>query len=96
MLLSNKWVAKETKEEIKKYLETNENENTRFKACGMQKSSFKRAVYSNTSLAQKKKKQTNLKFKKDLTSPLKELEIEELINPKLVKERNNEGQGRKK
>ena len=28
MLLSNEWVNKEIKEEIKRYLETNENENT--------------------------------------------------------------------
>ena len=27
MLLNNKWVTEEIKEEIKKYLETNENEN---------------------------------------------------------------------
>ena len=30
MLLNNLWVTEEIKEEIKKYLETNENENTRF------------------------------------------------------------------
>ena len=28
MLPSNKWVNKENEEEIKKYMETNENENT--------------------------------------------------------------------
>ena len=28
MLLNNKWVNSEIKEEIKRYLETNENENT--------------------------------------------------------------------
>ena len=28
MLLNNQWITKEIKEEIKKYLETNENENT--------------------------------------------------------------------
>ena len=27
MLLNNQWITKEIKEEIKKYLETNENEN---------------------------------------------------------------------
>ena len=28
MVLNNQWVNEDTKEEIKKYLETNENENT--------------------------------------------------------------------
>ena len=28
MLLNNRWITEEIKEEIKKYLETNENENT--------------------------------------------------------------------
>ena len=28
MLLNNKWITEEIKEEIKKYLETNDNENT--------------------------------------------------------------------
>ena len=28
MLLNSQWISKEIKEEIKKYLETNENENT--------------------------------------------------------------------
>ena len=28
MLLNNQWITEEIKEEIKKYLETNENENT--------------------------------------------------------------------
>ena len=30
MLLNNQWINKEIKEEIKKYLETNENENTTY------------------------------------------------------------------
>jgi len=51
MLLNNEW-ASQIKEEIKKYMETNENENT---ICGPKplacsESSSKREVYSNTGL----------------------------------------------
>ena len=36
MLLKNQWVNEEIKKEIKKYLETNVNENTPYKNYGMQ------------------------------------------------------------
>ena len=39
MLLKNQWVNNEIKEEIKKYLETNENENNHTKSMGCSKSS---------------------------------------------------------
>ena len=35
MLLKNQWLNEEVKEEIREYLETNENENTISKICGM-------------------------------------------------------------
>ena len=34
MLLNNEWVKNEIKEEIKKFLETNENEHTQYKTYG--------------------------------------------------------------
>ena len=36
MLLNNQEITEEIKEEIKKYLGTNDNENTTVKTCGMQ------------------------------------------------------------
>ena len=39
MLLNNKWITEEIKEEIKKYLETNENENMTIQTYGMSKRS---------------------------------------------------------
>ena len=50
-LRNNKWII--IKEEIKKYLEANDNNDiTIQKPMGYSKSSFKREVYSNTSLPQ--------------------------------------------
>ena len=40
MLLNNQWVTEEIKEEIKKYLETNENENTVIQNHRMQQQQF--------------------------------------------------------
>ena len=36
MLLNNQWITEESKEEIKKYLETNENRNTEEKIEGLE------------------------------------------------------------
>ena len=41
MLLNNEWVNNEIKEEIKRYLETNENENTTTKFYGTQRKQHK-------------------------------------------------------
>ena len=60
MLLNNKEIIEEIREEIKKYLETNYNENTTIqkpKVCS--KSRFKREVYSKTSLPQETRKISN-------------------------------------
>ena len=40
MLLNNQWISEETKEEIKKYLETNENRNTLSKIYRMHQKQF--------------------------------------------------------
>ena len=40
MLLNNQWISEETKEEIKKYLETNDSETQWSKTYGMQQKQF--------------------------------------------------------
>ena len=53
LLNNNQWITEEIKEEIKKYLDTNENENTMIqKPMGHGKISSKREVYTYTSLPQ--------------------------------------------
>ena len=79
MLLNNQEITEEIKEEIKKYLETNYNENNDPKPVWCSKSSPKREVYSNTSLLQDTGKILN-----NLTLHLKQLEKERQQNPKLV------------
>ena len=56
MLLNNEWVKNESREEIKKFLETNENELTHNnpKLMGHSKGSPEREVHSDTSLPKKK------------------------------------------
>ena len=58
MLLNNQWITEEIKEEIKKYLEANDNKDTP-KPMGCSKSRSKRKVYSNTSPPQETRKSPN-------------------------------------
>ena len=63
-LLNNQEITEEIKEEIKKYLETNDNENTMIQnQMGFSKSSSKREVYSNTILPQETRNISNRKPK---------------------------------
>ena len=75
-LLNNQEITEEIKEEIKKYLETNDNDP---KLMGCSKSSSKREVYGNTILPQKQEKS----LMNNLPLHLKELEKEEQTNPKV-------------
>ena len=60
MLLNSEWLNKEIKEEIKRYLKTNENEDTTIqKSIGCGKSNPKREIHSITGLCQKTKKSPN-------------------------------------
>ena len=60
MVVNNQWITEEIKEEIKKYLQTNENENTMIQNLwDASKSSSNRKVYSNTSLLQEIRKISN-------------------------------------
>ena len=80
-LLNNQEITEEIKEEIKKYLETNDNENTMTqKLMGCSKSSSNREVYSNTILPQEIRKISA----KNLTLHLKQLEKRTKKNPKLA------------
>ena len=59
MLLKNQYLIEEIKEEIKRYLETNDNEDTKPKTYGDTAKSVLWEVYSNTNSGKKKKlKQT--------------------------------------
>ena len=57
--LNNQQVTEEIKREIKKFLETNGNENMTTQTYGSSKSSPKREVYSNTILPQETRKTPN-------------------------------------
>ena len=79
--LNNKQVIKEIKREIKKILETNDNETQQLKTpVGCSKSSSKREVYSNTILPQETRETLNRQPNLDL----KQLEKEEQKPPRLA------------
>ena len=59
MILNNKWVTDKIKDEIKKHLETNENEKTTTLNLHNSKSNSMREVYSDTSLSQETRKISN-------------------------------------
>ena len=60
MLLKNPWVNEEVKKEIKKYLKTNDNEDTTTpKSMGRHKSRAQREIHSQTGLPQKRRKISN-------------------------------------
>jgi len=74
MFLNNQQVTDESKKEIRKFLETNDNENTITQSLwDTEKSSSKKEVYSNTILSQETRK-TSID---NLTLHLKQLEKEE-------------------
>ena len=57
MLLNNEWVNNKIKEEIKRYLETNENEDSTIqKSVGHWESNNEREIHSITGLSQKNRK----------------------------------------
>ena len=75
----NQWVNEEIKREIKKYLETNDNEDTNSKSIGCHKSSAQREIHSNTGLPQNEERSQI----DNLTHHLNELEKEEEKKPKV-------------
>ena len=81
MLLDNRWITEEIKEEIQKYLETNDNENTMNQNLWDTAKAVLRGKFIaiQSSLRKQEKSQIN-----NLTLHLKQLEKEEQKNLKLV------------
>ena len=81
MLLNNQEITEEIKQEIKKYLETNDNENTMIQNLW----DAAKAVLRGKFIAIKAYLKKQEKFQiNNLILHLKELEKEEQTNPKLV------------
>ena len=74
--LNNQQVTEEIKREIKKFLETNDNENTTQNLWDAAKAALKREVYSNQSYLKKQEKHRIY----NITLHLKQLEKEEQKN----------------
>ena len=76
MLLNNQWITEEVKEEIKKYLETNDNENTTIQNLwDAAKAVLRRKLTAIRSYLRKQEKSQI----RNLTLHLKQLEKEEQI-----------------
>ena len=85
-VLFKKWVNNKIKEEIRKYLKTNDNENTKSMECS--KSSSKMEVHSNIGLLWERGKKTQIK---NLNYHLKELAKEQTTQSQQRKELRSEG-----
>ena len=59
MLLNNEWIKNEIKEEIKRLLETKENEHTTVQNMGHSEGSPERKVHSNTGLPKRDRNISN-------------------------------------
>ena len=79
MLLKNKWVNNEIKKENKRYLETNENENTMTPNLWNTAKAALRGKYIAIQAYLKKQDKAQIN---NLTVQLKELEKEQQIKPK--------------
>ena len=79
MLLNNQWIIEEIKGEIKKYLETNENENTTYQLLwDAAKAALREKFIAIQALLNKQEKSQISNYKPHLT----ELEKEEQKSPK--------------
>ena len=79
ILLKNKWVNQEVKEEIKKYMEANENDNAAAPNLWDAGKAVKRGNYIAIQAVLKKEERSQIC---NLTLCLKELEKEQQIKPK--------------
>ena len=80
MLLNNQWMTEEIKEEIKKYLETNDNENTTIQNLWEAAKAVLRGKFIAIQSHLKKQKNPQIN---NLTLHLKELEKEKQTKPKV-------------
>ena len=80
MLLNNQEITEEIKEEIKKYLETNDNENTMIQNLWDAAKAVLRGKFISIQSYLKKQEKSQIN---KLTLHLKELEIEEQTKPKV-------------
>jgi len=79
ILLKNEWVNQEIKEELKKFMETNENENTTIQNLWDTAKAVLRGKYIAIQAFLKKQERSQIH---NLTLHLKELEKEQQIKPK--------------
>ena len=92
MLINNGWVRNEIKDEIKKFLETNENELiTNPKPMGHRKGSCGREVHSDTGLP---KKNRNISNKQPTPTLTRTLGTTTTTTQSKYKEGNNQDQSR--
>ena len=80
MLLNNQWITKEIKEEIRNYLETNENESTMIQNLWDAAKVVWRGKFIAIQAYIKKQEKSQIN---NLTLHLKELEKEEQTKPKV-------------
>ena len=86
MLLKNQWVNEETKKEIKKYLETNDNEDTTTQNLWDFTKAVLRGKFMAIQAFLKKEERPQID---DLTHHLNELEKEEQAKPKVNRRKEN-------
>ena len=91
-LLNNQEITEEIKEEIKKFLETNDNENTTIQNLWDSAKAVLRGPFIATQSYLKKQEKSQIN---NLTLHVKELEKEEQTKPK-VSRRNHKDQNRNK
>ena len=80
MLLNNQWITEEIKEEIRKYLETNENENTTIQNLQDATKAILRGKFMVIQIYLRKQEKSQMN---NLTLYLKQLEKEEQTKPKV-------------
>ena len=91
MLLNNQWITEEIKEEIKKYLEANDNKDTILQNLWDVAKAVLRGKFIKINAYFKKKEKFQIN---NLTLYLKVLEKEEQTKPRLVEKGNNKDQSR--
>ena len=84
MLLNNQWITEDIKEEIKKYLETNENENTMIQNLWDAAKAVLRGKFIAIQSYLRKQEKSKIN---DLALQLKQLEKEEQTKPKVSRKK---------